>query len=259
MAGMKKWSVPVLSVIIIVKNEERNIGRCLESVAWADELIVLDSGSTDATVEICRCYTDHVFVTDWPGFGLQKQRALDKASGDWVLSIDADEQVSVPLRREIEQAVKSDEINGYEIPRLSEYCGRKIHHGGWWPDYVLRLFRRSSGRFTDSIVHERVVVEGKVARLNTPLAHETYIDLEEVLFKVNSYSSSGAHMLYQKGVRTSLLQAVLRAMWTFLRTYLIKASILDGREGFMLAVSNAEGAYYKHLKLLELQKRLHDS
>ncbi|MGR9088442.1 MAG: glycosyltransferase family 2 protein [Gammaproteobacteria bacterium] len=245
----------MLSVIVITKNEARHIGRCLDSVAWADEIIVLDSGSVDDTVEICRRYTDRVYETDWPGFGIQKQRALDKARGDWILSIDADERVTEALRREIEEAIGNEQTNGYEIPRLSEYCGRRMRHGGWWPDPVLRLFRREKGRFIDSAVHERVVVEGPVGRLKSPLEHEAFVDLEEVLHKVNSYSTLGAGVLYQKGVRSSLGKAVVKALWTFIRTYFIKASLLDGAQGFMLAVSNAEGAYYKYLKLSELLSR----
>jgi len=245
----------VLSVIVITKNEAAHIGRCLESVAWAGEIIVLDSGSSDETVAICRRFTDKVFETDWPGFGIQKQRALDKAQGDWVLSIDADEVVSPELRQEIEQAIASGQMSGFEIPRLSDYCGRAIRHGGWWPDYVLRLFRRESGRFTDAVVHERVIVEGEIGRFKSPILHEAFVDLGEVLHKVNAYSTLGAEMLQRKGVRSSLSKAVLKALWTFIRTYCLKASILDGRQGFMLAVSNAEGAYYKYLKLWELQNR----
>ncbi len=245
----------MLSVIIITKNEAAHIGPCLESVSWADEIIVLDSGSIDDTVAICRHYTDKVFVTDWPGFGIQKQRALDKAKGDWVLSIDADEIVSAELKAEIEQAIQQQKNQGYKIPRLSSYCGRQIRHGGWWPDDVLRLFRRECGQFTDSIVHEIVRVQGPVGRLQTPLLHDAFVNLDEVLHKVNSYSTLGAQMLHQRGVRSSLGKAILKALWTFIRTYWLKAAILDGKQGLMLSISNAEGTYYKYLKLLELQNR----
>lgn len=245
----------MLSVIIITKNEAAHIGLCLESMSWADEIVVLDSGSTDDTVAICRQYTDAVYQTDWPGFGMQKQRALDKTGGDWVLSLDADEVVTPELRAEIEQALQQHEFQGYEIPRLSSYCGRQMRHGGWWPDYVLRLFRRDCGRFTDSVVHERIVVQGQIAQLTAPLLHDAFVNLDEVLHKVNVYSTLGADMLYQRGVRSSLSKAILKALWTFLRTYCLKAAILDGRQGLMLSISNAEGAYYKYLKLLELQNR----
>jgi len=245
----------MLSVIIITKNEASHIGRCLESVLWADEIIVLDSGSQDDTVSICRQYTDKVYETDWPGFGVQKQRALDKATGDWVLSIDADEIVTAELRAEIEQALQQNKIHGYEIPRLSSYCGRQMRHGGWWPDYVLRLFRRNAGHFSDAVVHEKIIVEGKVGRLVSPFLHDTAVNLEEILRKMNSYSSLGAQMLYEKGVRASISKAFFKGLWTFIRTYWIKAAFLDGHQGLMLSISNAEGTYYKYLKLMELQNK----
>ncbi|MEQ1636858.1 MAG: glycosyltransferase family 2 protein [Methylococcales bacterium] len=245
----------MISAIIITKNEEQHIARCLDSVAWVDEIVVLDSGSSDATVAICQQYTDKVYSTDWPGFGLQKQRALDKATGDWILSLDADEVVTPELRAEIELAVQSEQVNGFEIPRLSSYCGRSMRHGGWWPDYVLRLFRHSKGQFTEHAVHERVVVQGKIDRLNSPFLHEAFINLDEVLVKVNHYSSLGAEQLYQRGVRSSLSMAIAKGVWMFIRTYLIKAACLDGRQGLMLAISNAEGTYYKYVKLLELQTK----
>ena len=245
----------MLSVIIITKNEASHIGRCLESVSWADEIIVLDSGSQDDTVSICRQYTDKVYETDWPGFGVQKQRALNKATGDWVLSIDADEIVTAELRAEIEQALQQNKFHGYEIPRLSSYCGRQMRHGGWWPDYVLRLFRRSAGHFSDAVVHEKIIVEGKVGRLISPFLHDTAVNLEEILRKMNSYSSLGAQMLYEKGVRSSISKAFFKGLWTFIRTYWIKAAFLDGHQGLMLSISNAEGTYYKYLKLMELQNK----
>ncbi|MGZ5008802.1 MAG: glycosyltransferase family 2 protein, partial [Methylobacter sp.] len=138
---------------------------------------------------------------------------------------------------------------------LSSYCGRQMRHGGWWPDHVLRLFRRDCGRFTDAVVHERIIVQGEIGQLTTPLLHDAFINLDEVLHKVNSYSTLGAEQLYQRGIRSSLSKALLKGIWTFIRTYLIKAAILDGRQGLMLSISNAEGAYYKYLKLLELQNR----
>ncbi len=245
----------MLSVIVITKNEGTHIGSCLQAVLWADEIIVLDSGSEDDTVEICKQFTDSVFITNWPGFGIQKQRALDKAQGDWVLSIDADEVVTTELRTEIEKALQQQEFNGYYIPRLSSYCGKQIRHGGWWPDYVLRLFRRNTGYFTESVVHERIVVQGEIGNLTSPLLHDAFVSLDEVLRKVNDYSSLGAEMLRQKGVQSSLSKAIFKAFWIFIRTYLLKAAFLDGRQGLMLSISNAEGTYYKYVKLLELQNR----
>lgn len=245
----------MLSVIIITKNESQHIARCLASVAWANEIIVLDSGSTDDTVEICMQFTQCVFVTDWPGFGPQKQRALDKARYDWVLSLDADEEVSDALKQEIQKAMLQSDTNGFQIPRLSSYCGKQIQHAGWRPDYVLRLFRRDKGHFTDDVVHERVLVEGKIHRLKSPILHEAFVDPEEVLHKINSYSSLGAQKLLSQGKNASVGLAIGKGLWTFIRTYFLKAAILDGAEGLMLAISNAEGSYYKYLKLRHLFKQ----
>ncbi len=244
----------MLSVVIITKNEAENIGRCLDSVSWVDEIIVLDSGSEDDTVSICRQYTDKVYETDWPGFGIQKQRALNKATGDWILSIDADEVVTTELRAEIEQALQQNKFQAFEIPRLSRYCGREMRHGGWWPDYVLRLFVRHVARFSVDIVHERVIVDAPVGRLVSPFLHDTAVDLEEILVKVNSYSTLGSKMLYDQGARSSIIKALLKGVWTFNRTYWLKVGFLDGAQGLMLAVSNAESTYYKYLKLYCLQK-----
>ncbi len=243
----------MVSVILIVKDEARQIARCLESVTWAEEIIVLDSGSRDQTVEICRRYTPHVYCTDWPGFGPQKQRALEYATQEWVLSLDADEYLSPALCQEIHQAICSPHYVGYQIPRLSTYCGREMRHGGWWPDPVLRLFRRDCARFSSDLVHERVVVTGAVARLHAPLQHEAFVDLEEVLAKVNHYSTLAAVSAYQRGVRSSLPKAVAKGWWSFVRTYLLRRGFLDGREGLMLALSNAEGSYYKYLKIAQLE------
>lgn len=244
-----------LSVIVITKNEAANIAKCLESVSWADEIIVLDSGSSDETVEICKKFTSHVFETDWQGFGIQKQRALEKVTGDWVLSIDADETISPELRAEIEHAIRQNQFDAFLLPRLSSYCGKFIKHGGWYPDYILRLFRREVGYFTNDVIHERVIVEGKTGKLTAPILHESYSDLSEVLEKVNSYSKLQAQKLAARGAKSSLSKAIFRAWWKFIQTYFVKAAFLDGRHGLMLAISSAESVYYKYLKLLELQNK----
>lgn len=247
-------SRPTLSVILITKNEAELVERCLASVAWADEIVVLDSGSTDATVEICRRHTEKVFVTDWPGFGPQKNRALDLATGDWVLSIDADEELTPGLADEIRRTLAQPGASaGYTLARLSSYCGRFMHHSGWWPDPVLRLFQRGHGRFSDDRVHERVLLDGPLGALQGTLLHHSYRSLEQVLSKVNHYSSEGAQALHERGRRASLSTAIGHGLWAFVRTYFFKRGFLDGREGFILAVSNAEGTYYRYLKLMYLQ------
>jgi len=248
-------SRPTRSVILITKNEAELVGQCLESVKWADEIIVLDSGSTDATVEICQRYTDRVTVTDWPGFGPQKNRALSMATGDWVLSIDADEEVTPALAQEIQDTLQAPLAQGYTLPRLSNYCGRFMRHSGWWPDPVLRLFKREAGSFTSARVHERVDLEGQVGALHHTLLHHSFRSLDQVLHKVNHYSLEGALALHAQGRRASLSTAIGHGLWSFIRTYILKRGFLDGREGFILAVSNAEGTYYRYLKLMYLQDK----
>lgn len=245
-----------LSVIVITHNEAHAIRVCLESVEWADEIIVVDSGSTDDTVAICREFTTHVYSHDWPGFGPQKNRALDYATGEWVMSLDADERLSPALRDEIQAAMAAPGTNSaFKMPRFSSFCGRFMRHAGWWPDYVTRLFRRGSAHFSDDLVHERLLVTGTIDVLKFPLLHDTYRDLEEVLDKVNSYSTAGARMLHQKHRKAGLSTAVAHGLWAFVRTYFLRRGFLDGREGFMLAVSNAEATYYRYIKLMLLNRK----
>lgn len=247
--------MPSLSVIVITRNEAGNIGRCLRSARFADELVVVDSGSTDGTVELARGLGARVAVAhDWPGFGPQKNRALDMATGDWVLSLDADEEVTPPLQRSILAAMQDGRHDAYSIGRHSSYCGQYMNHSGWYPDRVVRLFRRGRARFSDDLVHERVVVEGPVGRLEGDLLHESMPTLESVLDKMDRYSSAGAQALLARGVKGSLGKALGHALWTFVRTYVVRRGFLDGRLGFALAVSNAEGTYYRYLKLWLLQK-----
>ena len=240
-----------VSVIIITKNEADNIRECLESVSWAAEIIVVDSESTDETVKICKEFTNHVHLCDWPGFGHQMNRALGYATKEWVLSLDADERVSGELRDEILNTLPSTDMEAFAIPRLSSYCGMFICHSGWRPDYVTRLFRRDKGRFSDDIVHERVIVDGVIGKLANDIVHYTYRNLEEVLEAVNKYSSLSAEKKFDEGCRSSLFKAVLHGMGAFASAYILRAGFLDGRHGFMLAVSSAELAYYKYLKLMK--------
>ncbi len=245
-----------LSVVVITRNEADAIRPCLESVAWADERVVLDSASSDGTPDICRELGARVVeAAEWPGFGPQKNRAIAHATGDWVLSLDADERITPELRREIETAMAEGTHSAYRMPRLSRYVTRYMRHSGWHPDHVVRLFRRGRARFSDDLVHERLLVDGDIGTLTQPLIHEAFTSLEEVLEKVNRYSSAGAEMAFRRGRRSTLAGAVVRGLWTFIRSYLLKGGFLDGREGFMLAVSNAEGTYYRHLKLMLLAEK----
>lgn len=240
--------MPGLSAIIITKNEAANIGDCLDSVAFCDERIVVDSGSDDETVSIARGKGARVETHAFDGYGAQKGYALSLAQGDWVLSLDADERVSDALREEIRGAIARGEGDGYEMPRLSTFCGRAMRHSGWYPDYVLRLFRRSKGRFSDDIVHEHVICEGRVARLKEPLTHFPVTKLEDALSRMDRYSTAGAQALVASGKSVSFISAIAHGLYTFVRTYILRAGFLDGREGFMLAVANAEGTYYRYMK-----------
>lgn len=263
-----------LSVIIITLNESAHIAECLDSVAFADEIIVVDSGSTDDTRDIASARGAKVVLTeDWPGFGPQKNRALDLATCDWVLSIDADERVTTELRTKIEavlraaahtgpassagsDAVASDRpMTAYRIARLSNFGGRWIRHSGWWPDHVLRLFKRGTARFKDVAVHESVVTDQPVATLDAHFLHYPYASLEQFIAKINHYSSEAAAMMHARGKRTSVLGAWGHASWTFIRIYLLRKGFLDGREGFILAVMGASGSFFRYTKLLFLNKR----
>ncbi|MCK5719693.1 MAG: glycosyltransferase family 2 protein [Thiomargarita sp.] len=246
----------MLSVIIITKNAAKHIKNCLDSVAWADEIIIVDSGSTDDTLNICRSFTDKIFVnTDWQGFGLQKNRALNKATQEWILSIDADEQVTPALKQEIKQIINQSNCSAFLIPRRSHYCQREIKHSGWYPDYVLRLFRRDVAKFSHDLVHEKVETIGEIGTLNQALLHYPFDSLEQVLDKINHYSTANALQHYQNGKASSLKTAIFHGIWAFLRTYILQRGFLDGREGFILAISNAEGTYYRYLKLMYLQQK----
>ena len=249
-----------LSAIVITKNEERVIERCLRSLAFCDETIVVDSGSTDRTLAIASELGCIVMNEDWRGPATQRNRGLARARGRWCLLLDADEWVTPALQAEIQALVQADAATprseaGFRIPRLSSYCGQDMKHGGWWPDPVLRLLRRGAARFDGGIVHEHPVADGAVGMLTQPLMHESFRDLEQVLGKVNAYSTWGAQTLREQGRRPGLATAVAHGLWTFLRTYVVKAGFLDGRRGFMLAVSNAEGAYYKYVKAMLLAER----
>ena len=248
-----------LSVAIITLNEERNLAECLASVSFADEIVVVDGGSRDRSCEIARAAGARVIEEpDWQGFGVQKNRAIDACSGDWVLSIDADERVPQNLRAEIQTVLRDSAFDVYEIPRSSYYCGRFMRHSGWWPDHVRRLFRRGTARFSPAPVHESLQTDRSVGRLNTPLEHWSFRTMEDVLDKVNRYSSLSAPVVIERGDRPSLFTAIFHGAGAFLRTYFLRCGFLDGSHGFMLAVSNAEGSYYRYVKAMLIQQQRRD-
>jgi glycosyltransferase involved in cell wall biosynthesis len=248
-----------LSVIIITKNEANNIQACLDSVRFANEWIIVDSGSTDGTIDIARAAGATVIETsDWPGFGPQKNRALAAAHGEWILSIDADERITPALADEILETIALQKsADAYEISRRSWYCGRFIEHAGWSPDYVTRLFRRGTARFSDNLVHERLIADGSVKRMKSVMLHYSFRNFSQVLQKVDNYSTLSAKQAYANGKRASIVDALLHGMWAFIRTYFLRRGFLDGAHGLALAISNAEGSYYRYLKiwLLEQEQR----
>ena len=243
-------SKPLLSVIIITKNEQDNIKDCLESVKWAGEIIVVDSGSTDKTEEICRKYTDKFYVKDWPGFGIQKQRALELASHKWVLSVDADERVTSELRDEIINKMAHDSnISGYLIPRLSNYLGKDIYHAGWYPDYTLRLVRRERSHFTEDIVHEKMMVDGSIGKLSNHFLHYPYKDIAHHMQKLNDYSSLSAEKMFSNGKYISWPMIFVKAFFGFIRAYIFRRGFLDSWQGLVVSISTSFSVYLKYLKL----------
>ena len=240
--------VPQLSAIVITKDEAGNIGDCLDTLAFCGERIVVDGGSSDETVNIAVAKGARGVSRAWEGFGIQKNAALALATGEWVLSIDADERVSPALAGEIEKTITLPRADAYEIPRVSSFLGRDMGKAGLFPDYVLRLFRRDKARFTDDLVHERVVCEGSIARLSVPLQHDAVSRLEEAIGRVDRYSTDSARMLVASGRRVNFSSGITHGLWTFFRVYVLRLGFLDGKEGFLLAVANAEGSYYRYMK-----------
>ena len=248
-----------LSVCIVTKNEEKNIAECLMSVSWADEIIVIDSLSTDKTVDICRQFTNKILITEWKGCGPQKKQVFEMATCDWVLMIDADERVSSELKKEILDILdhKRPQQAGYNIPFQSHYCGKPIRFGDWINEHHLRLFQRQKGTVVPRLVHFRVEVDGKIGKLKGKIIHHSFPDVKSVLKKMDMYSTDGAEHKYQQGKQCTMGTAIGHGLFAFFRGYLLKLGFLDGKEGFMLAISNAEGAYYRYLKLMDIHRLEH--
>ncbi len=241
-----------LSVILITLNEERNIEACLRSVEWADEIIVVDSQSTDKTVEIAKQFTDKVVSIDWKGFAASKNLALRQAQCDWVLWIDADERVPAELAAEIRQVIAQNPPEaGFAIARRAFFLGRWIKHCGWYPGYVLRLFRRSKACFNDNLVHEGLILQGEQGRLHNDLLHYTDDSLEHYMWKFNRYTSLAAEELVQRGRKAGWFSMVGRSLHAFFRMYILKRGFLDGMEGLMLCLLSANYVAMKHAKLWE--------
>jgi glycosyltransferase involved in cell wall biosynthesis len=250
-----------LSVAIITRNEAANLPRTLASVRFANETVVLDSGSTDATVEIAECAGARVIEEPWKGFARQKNSAIAHATGDWVLSLDADEEVSPELAREIAALLAGDaEFGAYRIPRLNHFLGRPLRHGGYWPDPKLRLFRRGVAQFEERPVHETMQASGPIGQLKGHLIHRCYPTLEEYIEHMNRYSSIGAEVLARSG-RTSgslaafLWNGVANPVATFVYNYVVRLGFLDGREGLLQHLNHSVYIHWKFVKAWERGRR----
>jgi glycosyltransferase involved in cell wall biosynthesis len=244
-----------LSVAIITLNEEANIRRTLESVTWADEIVVVDSGSTDRTMAICREFTDNVMHQDWLGFARQKNLAIDRTSGDWVLSLDADEPVEPALAAEIKSLMeRSDACDGYRIPRRTFFLGREIRHGGWYPDHNLRLFKRGKGRFEERAVHEAINVDGTIGTTRHALLHYAYPDLASYMASIDRYSTLAVAVMAETGISPSKAgwpNLLLRPLFTFLYKYIFRLGFLDGKHGLVLNLFHAYYVFAKYAKAWE--------
>ena len=241
----------MLSVMIIAKNEAATIRRCLEALGWADEIIVLDSGSEDATVAIAREYTPHVFQTDWQGFGVQKQRALEKTSGDWILNLDADEVITEALRDEILAAISRDQMSGFRVPIRMYFYGKALRFSAG-PQRHVRLFKRLGARFSNDLVHEKILLpeNSQLGRLKNPILHHSFRDVSHALAKMNLYSSYSARIRIDAKKRHTLTQTVLSSLWMFFRCYILQRGFLDGKPGLVLALFQAQGSWYRGIKQL---------
>ncbi|HLA49974.1 MAG TPA: glycosyltransferase family 2 protein [Thermodesulfovibrionia bacterium] len=262
----------MLSVAIITKNEEENIRDALESVKWANEIVVVDSFSADRTVEICREYTDKVYSFEWAGFSEQKNKAVSMTTQPWVFVLDADERVTEELKDEILNVVKNaypsptplpdtsgegvrGVVDGYYLPRKNYFARRWIKHGGWWPDYTMRLFRREKGLFETREVHESIKVIGSTGYLKNPIEHYTYKDIDDYLKRMQTYSTLAAKELFKKGCRGSILDIIFRPPATFFKMFFLQLGILDGIYGIILAYLYSVYTYKKYWKLRELRKQ----
>jgi glycosyltransferase involved in cell wall biosynthesis len=228
-------------------------------VKWADEIVVIDSGSTDRTIAICREYTEAVISREWQGYARQKNSAIDRTTGDWVLSLDADEPIEPALAEEIKAIISStDSLDGYRIPRKTIFLGKWVKHGGWYPDYNLRLFRKGKGRFQERAVHEAVRVEGTVGSTRHAIEHHTYPDIASYMTRINSYSSLAVDVMADKGIsksKASWVMILMRPLLTFIHKYFFRRGFLDGKHGLVLNLFHSYYVLAKYAKAWEYRHR----
>jgi len=247
--------VPGVTATLITLNESTNLAGALESVRWADEIVVVDAGSADDTVAIARRYTDRVIVRPWPGFVEQKNFAASQASHDWIFSLDADERVTPELAAEVKAVVAAGPpCAGYRVPRVSHYLGRWIRSTDWYPDLQLRLYDRRRAAWDGGYVHESVQAEGKVGRLRAELQHHPYRDVAHHLQTIDRYSSLAARQMFEAGRRTSALGVLLHGDAAFLRNYLLRGGFRDGATGLIVSLLNTFYVAMKFVKLWEMQE-----
>jgi glycosyltransferase involved in cell wall biosynthesis len=259
MSGPGSCGAPraAVSAIVVCFNEEENIGACLESLRWCDEVVVVDSYSTDRTVEICRRYTDRIIQRPWAGYREQKAFAHSQATKDWVLLVDSDERVTPELRDEIRQALSQNSSGcaGFSVPRLVFYLGRWWWRGGWYPDYDIRLFRRDRATWAGSDPHEKISVDGPVHRLQNPLHHFSYRNIEDHIHRINRFTTISSCELRKEGQRRYLTDALFRPAFRFFYSYIWKRGFMDGFAGFYVAVTAAVYVFLKYAKLWELEEK----
>ena len=246
-----------ISACIITKNEQEKVRDCLESVCWVDEIVVVDSHSTDDTVQICREYTDRVIVRDWPGHIEQKNFAIDSASHPWILSLDADERVSETLREEIEKLRNQgllEYADGYRMARRVNYAGHWIDHCGWYPEYKIRLFRKNKGRWGGENPHDLLSCAGSVRTLKGDLLHYSFDSISDHLKTIDFFTTISAKELFKKGKRGSVVALILRPLWCFFRMYFLQLGFLDGRAGFTICTLSSLHVFVKYAKLRELSE-----
>ena len=245
-------TAPRVSIAVITLDEEDHLRRCLESVAWADEIVVVDAESRDKTTQIAREFTDRVISRPWAGFATQKNFALAQTTGDWVLSLDADEEASPELREEIAAAIADSQgFDGYAIRRRNVFLGQWIRHGGLYPDWQVRLFRRGRGRFVERAVHESVSVEGMLGRLRGHLLHCSYDSVADFFDRANRYSSLAAGEWIREGRRLRARELIVRPLGRFVSMYVLQRGFLDGRRGLLLAALYAYYVFMRSAKVWE--------